>query len=154
MTQDLFTHVGLDLLQLPALINRTVRRGVLLATAIDPDFQIDLTPQQLEILALLDKEGELRVVDIGKKLQISKAQMTQVIDKLSKRKFIDRNSCSVDRRVIHITLTSHGKNSLVANQSKLLNFMRDAMSQLSENELKELSKALQRVREIIELSHR
>lgn len=149
MTQDLLSTASLDMLRLPTLINRIVRRGVAVTTAIDPDFQIELTPQQFDILFFLEHEGKHRIAEIGEKLEISKAQMTQVIDKLVKRGLIYREASLTDRRVINISLSSNGKDIVISHQEKLLGIMRQSLSGLSDSELLALSKTLQKATKII-----
>jgi DNA-binding MarR family transcriptional regulator len=150
MTKDVLTRAILDLLYIPPLIHRGVRRAVAAMSAQDPDFKIDLTPQQVEILSFLDEKGVHRVAEIGKKLQIAKAQMTQIMDKLAERGLINRETSSEDRRAINISLSSQGRYLLAINQEKLGEAVRKNISQLSDEDLNELSASLQKVRDIMD----
>jgi DNA-binding MarR family transcriptional regulator len=149
MTQDVLESAAMDLLQIPPLIHRHVRRALSTLALQDPQFNPRVTKQQFEILITLEEEGTQQVAEIGKKLHIAKAQMTQLLDKLSKQAFIERSPSQADRRVINVSLSAHGRVVLAADKEKLRQATVDLVATLSDADLIDLSVSLQKVRDIV-----
>jgi len=149
MTRDVLQKAALDLLQIPPLINRSVRRAITMTAALEPDLDLNVTHQQFEVIVLLDEEQTLQVAEIGKKLQIAKAQMTQVMDKLSELGLIEREINPADRRAINVSLSPRGKTVLEANKERLRNAVKETMSSISDEDLEELSASLRKVQNIM-----
>lgn len=149
MTRDALQRAALDLLQIPPLIFRSVRRAFAMTTALDPDLDLHVTHQQFEVIVLLDEEGTLQVAEIGRRLQIAKAQMTQVMDKLSELGLIERETNPADRRAINVSLSTRGRTVLEANKERLRNAVKEAMSAISDEDLAELSVSLRKVQNIM-----
>ncbi|SQC01138.1 MarR family winged helix-turn-helix transcriptional regulator [Clostridium tetanomorphum] len=74
------------------------------------NFNLELPKNQSMVLGVLYEEESLPISEIGKKLEISKPQMTVIIDKLIKQDLVERIPDKKDRRVININLTTKGKN--------------------------------------------
>jgi DNA-binding MarR family transcriptional regulator len=149
MKRDALEKAALDLLQIPPLINRSVRRATTMTAALDTDLELNVTHQQFEVIVLLDEEGTLQVAEIGRKLQIAKAQMTQVMDKLSELGLIERKPNPSDRRAINVSLSDRGKTVLEANKERLRNAVKETMSAISDADLAELSASLRKVQDIM-----
>jgi len=64
------------------------------------------------VLKLLAKSGDLPMSEIGRKVHISKSNMTSLIDKLVDKGLAERLPDQNDRRVINISITDKGKNIL------------------------------------------
>jgi DNA-binding MarR family transcriptional regulator len=149
MTRNILDKAALDLMQIPPLIHRSVRRALAMTAALDPDLDLNVTHQQFEVIVLLDDEETLQVAEIGRKLQIAKAQMTQVMDKLSELGLIERATNPADRRAINVSLSPRGKTVLEANKVRLRNAVKESMAALSDEELGQLSESLRKVQEIM-----
>lgn len=147
MRSDILGKVAEDLLSIPPLIGREIRRRLIKTTLADIDMGI--TPLHFEIIRLLEEEGTLCVAGIGVRLQIAKAQMTQLIDKLVALNVIERKLDTADRRTTNISLTAHGRIILEEHKNRLINAVRELMSCLTEAELKELSDSLRKTRDIL-----
>ena len=149
MTRDALERAALDLLQIPPLIFRSIRRAISMTAALDPDLDLHVSHQQFEVIVLLDEEGTLQVAEIGNRLQIAKAQMTQVMDKLSELGLIERETNPADRRAINVSLSTRGRTVLEANKERLRNAVKEAMSAISDEDLAELSVSLRKVQNIM-----
>jgi DNA-binding MarR family transcriptional regulator len=149
MKRDALEKAALDLLQIPPLINRSVRRAITMTAALDTDLELNVTHQQFEVIVLLDEEGTLQVAEIGRKLQIAKAQMTQVMDKLSELGLVERKTNPTDRRAINVSLSDRGKAVLGANKERLRNAVKETMSAITDEDLAELSASLRKVQDIM-----
>jgi DNA-binding MarR family transcriptional regulator len=147
MHKDALERIASDLLSIPPLIFRSIRRKLIKSTIAD--FDVDITPLHFEILRLLEEERTLHATEIGVRLQIAKAQMTQLIDKLVTLKIIERSTDTVDRRTLNISLTDRGRLFLREHKTSLINSFRESMSGLTDEELKELSDSLRKIRDIL-----
>jgi DNA-binding MarR family transcriptional regulator len=147
MKRKFLEKAALDLMQIPPLLHRTSRRTMKRAEVLD--LGLHVTHQQFEVLILLEEADTLQVAEIGKKLQIAKAQMTQMMDKLSDLDLINREVNPSDRRAINISLSPHGKTILKGNKVRFRNAVQESISVLSDRELQELSASLRKVQEIM-----
>ena len=147
MHNDIQRRIALDLLSVPPLVFRMVRRKVAITTLADTNLDIKLL--HFEIMRVLKDEGTLHTAKIGEKLLIAKAQMTHLIDKLVEMDFVKREIGSDDRRTINITLTDKGGKVLEEQDNLVINAMQENMSSLSNEELEDLSKSLRKLRDIL-----
>lgn len=147
MHDDVQRRVALDLLSVPPLVFRMVRRRLVSTTLADTNLDIKLL--HFEIMRVLKDEGTLHPAKIGEKLLIAKAQMTHLIDKLVELDFVKRETGSDDRRTINITLTDKGRKVLEEQDSMVINAMQENMSSLTDAELEDLSGSLRKLRDIL-----
>jgi DNA-binding MarR family transcriptional regulator len=147
MNSEILGRLAPDLLSLPPLIFRLVRRKLVMSAAAETDADIKLI--HFEILKLLKEQGTLHPAEIGGKLQIAKAQMTHLVDKLEEKGFVIREMCSDDRRTINITLTEKGNKVLEEQDNMVIKAVLDNMSSLSDAELEVLSNSLRTLRDIL-----
>jgi MarR family 2-MHQ and catechol resistance regulon transcriptional repressor len=139
--------VSIDLLSLPPLINRLIRRKLIMTTILDDD--VDLKLPHFEIMRVLADEGTMHPAKIGEKLLIAKAQMTYLIDKLVELGFVIREMDSVDRRTFNLTLTDKARKLLNEQDTMVISAVTDVMASLSEKELESLSYNLRTLRDIL-----
>jgi DNA-binding MarR family transcriptional regulator len=147
LREKILEKVAIDLLSIPPLIFREIRRK-LIKTAL-ADIDVDTTPLHFEILRLLEKEGKLHVAEIGEKLHIAKAQMTHLIDKLADLNMVERKTDIDDRRTINITLTGQGRAFLDEHKNRLVHTAVDTMSRLTDEELEDLANTLKKLRDML-----
>ena len=147
MRSDILEKVAVDLLSIPPLTFRGIRRKLIKTTLAD--IHMDITPLHFEIIRLLKEEGTLHVAEIGERLQIAKAQMTQLIDKLVALNIVERKINIADRRTNNISITEQGRIVLEEHINSLMNAVRESMSCLTDEELEELSDSLRKLRDIL-----
>ena len=135
-----------DLLSVPPLIDRNIRRK-LLKTAIT-SLNEDISPLHFEIIKLLGEAGSLHISEIGERLQIARPQMTHLIDKLVELDIVERHTGTTDRRTIDIMLTNKGGTLSEKRDSLIRKTILETMSSLTMGELQELSTSLIKLREI------
>lgn len=145
--EEILERVAIDLLSIPPLIFREIRRK-LIKTAL-ADIDVDITPLHFEILRLLEKEGKLHVAEIGEKLQVAKAQMTHLIDKLADLNMVERKTDIADRRTINITLTGRGRAFLEEHKNRLVHTAMETMSGLTDEEIEDLANTLKKLRDML-----
>jgi DNA-binding MarR family transcriptional regulator len=147
MRSEILGKVAVDLLSIPPLIFRFLRRK-LIKTAL-ADIDVDIKFPHLEIMTVLKEEGTLHVAEIGEKLQIAKAQMTHLIDKLVDLNLVARQMGSADRRTLNIALTAKGKSLLEEHENFLVDTVRENMASLTDKELETLSASLRNLRDTL-----
>jgi MarR family transcriptional regulator, 2-MHQ and catechol-resistance regulon repressor len=147
MQEAMLEEVAVDLLSIPPLIFRGVRRKLI--KTVLANFDVDITPLHFEIIALLQETGTLHVAEIGEKLQIAKAQMTHLIDKLVDLNIVERKMDVADRRITNISLTDQGSVFFQEHKKRLISTTMETMSCLTDEELEDLSNMLRKLRDIL-----
>jgi len=147
MQNDISGRVAADLLSIPPLVFRIIRRKLITATMAD--INVDIKFPHFEIMTVLKEEGTLHVAEIGEKLQIAKAQMTHLIDKLVELEMVDRNIDTTDRRTINIALNEKGAAFMKIHEKNVINAVREYISFLEDDELEALSLSLRTLRDTL-----
>lgn len=107
-----------------------------------------LTPSQYNILRILRGEGKpLPILEIASRTIAVVPGITGLIDRLEQAGFVNRVRCETDRRVIYVALAEHGTRTLAALDEPLNALHRKLLGHLTQAELKELSRLLEKVRE-------
>jgi len=147
MRSKILDSVTEDLLSIPPIIFREVRRK-LLRTALT-SMDVDISPVHFGIMKLLYETGTLHVAEIGDRLQIARPQMTHLIDKLADLEIVERHTDTTDRRMINIVLTDKGKTTLKEHDKSIRKAMRDTLSCFTDKELDDLSDSLRKLRDLL-----
>ena len=71
-----------------------------------------IIPAQMGIMRLLQIEGPLSQISLGQSIGIDKATMVKLIDDLENKKWLERTTSTIDRRIKHIRLTKKGHDFL------------------------------------------
>jgi MarR family 2-MHQ and catechol resistance regulon transcriptional repressor len=145
--EDILKKVAIDLLSIPPLIFREIRRKLVKATLASADVYI--SPLHFEIMSLLKETGTLHAAEIGEKLHLAKAQMTHLIDRLADLNMVERKTDIADRRTINITLTGRGRAFLEEHKNKLVGTAMETMSRLTDEELEDLANTLKKLRDML-----
>src|SRR3989337_3399048 len=130
MRNDILEKVSMDLLSISPLIFRAIRTKITKTTLSELDMNI--TPHHFEIVRLLEEEGTLHASEIGERLQIAKAQMTNLIDRLVALKMVERKMDTADRRTYDITLTAGAREILEEHKYKVVTAVQEIVSSLSD----------------------
>jgi len=106
--------------------------------------EFDISPQQFNILRILNGAGKPLKVQIVKSRMIDRApNATRLMDKLCAKELIERINCAEDRRVVHVTITEKGK-ELLKNIPD--DFSENLLVNISEEEADTLSNLLDKIR--------
>jgi DNA-binding MarR family transcriptional regulator len=107
-----------------------------------------LTPSQYNILRILRGEGKpLPILEIASRTIAVVPGITGLVDRLEQAGFVNRLRCEKDRRIIYVALTDQGMAALAALDEPLVALHRELLGHLSQVELKELIRLLEKVRE-------
>jgi MarR family transcriptional regulator, 2-MHQ and catechol-resistance regulon repressor len=82
-----------------------------------------VSPVEIEILKLLDTEGDRKMKDIGERVRVKLSNLTNIIDRLEENKLVKRVNSKTDRRSIFVHVSTKGK--------KLLNDYSEFLRELS-----------------------
>ena len=147
MRSEILGKVAVDLLSIPPLIFRIIRKKLIKTTLADID--VDIKFPHFEIMMVLKEEGTLHPAEIGEKLLIAKAQMTHLLDKLVDLNLVEREMDSADRRTLNITLTDKGRKFLKIHENNIVNAVREYISCLEDGEIEDLSRSLRTLRDTL-----
>src|SRR5271167_476724 len=107
-----------------------------------------LTPSQYNVLRILRGEGKpLPILEIASRTITVVPGITGLIDRLEQAGFVNRVRCEKDRRVIYAALADQGTRALAALDEPLVELHHKLLGHLSQAELKDLIRLLEKVRE-------
>lgn len=78
-----------------------------------------VTGPQLRLLQLMSADGQPTVSDLAKKMSLSQATVTSIMDRLENRGLIERVRSTNDKRKVHPKLTAEGKTILAKTPTPL-----------------------------------
>jgi len=106
------------------------------------------SPTQYNILRILRGEGKpLPILEIASRTITVVPGITGLIDRLEKAGFVQRLRCDQDRRVIYVALTDQGMKILADLDEPLLALHRKLTGHMSQGDLKDLIRLLEKLRE-------
>ena len=107
-------------------------------------------PQKIFLLDDLKEAGKAKLKDIAAKTGYSPQNLCILYNGLEKDGLIAREVDSTDRRNTYYFLTDKGLQTLEKNKSKARDAIKELFGRLSDNDLPELKKSLEKVNNIIE----
>jgi DNA-binding MarR family transcriptional regulator len=109
----------------------------------------ELTQPRYTIVRMLylSPEGALPQSEIAQALQVSAANVTQLIDALAGGGWVERVVNPADRRVTYARLTDLGKERCSVLVPAIMDFMLDSVGMLSKEEQAELRRLVSKVRD-------
>lgn len=109
--------------------------------------EFDLTHSQYNVLRILRGEGKpMPCLEIGDRMIQVVPAMTGLLDRLEKQGLVLRERCTQDRRVVYVTLTDSAKDLLKRMDGPVSELHHQLIGHLTQSELKELSRLLEKAR--------
>ena len=106
-----------------------------------------LTQAQFNVLfALKYKTRDITQSDLGKRLVVTRATITSVLDKLEGKGFVARESVPGNRRIFHVSLRARGRKLIEKVEPVYREEIHRALGGLSEAECRALIRFLERIR--------
>ncbi len=105
--------------------------------------QAELTVPQFRVLVVLSHDEAISLSDLAENLGLSPAAMSRMVDLLVRRGLISRQTRTVDRRGISLSLTRRGRETFRAAQQATRAVLAQNLSTLSPRELARVNSALQ-----------
>ena len=133
----------------PSLSQQFVEIMVLLHNKFGRQTQVPLPLNQFGVLCTLMDTTGLGITDISRQLNISKQQMTNIIDKLVSAGYVSKEPDPVDRRRLVITISRQGKKLLEDHMEQFRQRFESHAQNLTRDERQELATILRRYYELI-----
>lgn len=106
-----------------------------------------LTPSQYNILRILRGEGApLPCLEVAQRMIVVVPAITGLIDRLEHMQLVTRERSVTDRRVVYVSITDHGVRLLANLDKPLLELHKALLGHLSQAELKEMIRLLDKAR--------
>ena len=109
---------------------------------------------QLFAMMVLFRKGDKTMSELASIMQVSKQQLTPLVDRLFEQKLAERFSDSADRRVVRIEISQSGKTLIEDMMRQNLHTLAERLSVLPDEELVELDSIMLRIRELLEKAER
>lgn len=106
-----------------------------------------LTRIHFRLMTLLSVR-DMTVTELSTLSLVPKSQMTRLIDQLVGLSIVERKSHPTDRRVINVALTKQGSRLLTEVKKQVRDAMRKNLSILTPDELAQMARALETLRDI------
>jgi DNA-binding MarR family transcriptional regulator len=116
----------------------------------DKRLELSPTKSQYQILFFLCHHGTMSTTEICNRLNISKPNMTVLVDKLLKEGKVSRTPDIKDRRVINISITKNGSQFIKKQITIVKSIINKNLSQLDEKDIDILEKSLINVKNVFE----
>ncbi|MDQ0252693.1 MarR family 2-MHQ and catechol resistance regulon transcriptional repressor [Evansella vedderi] len=104
-----------------------------------------LNPTEFAVLELLYSKGAQPIQKIGDKVLIASSSITYVVDKLEKKKFLERKPCPKDRRITYAVMTTEGTELMNEIFPKHKHAIQEICAGLDLNEKKNLIQQLKKL---------
>lgn len=104
-----------------------------------------ITGPQITIMNELSAHGGISICDLKRKVHLSQATVTGIIDRLEKKDFVERRQCSKDKRRVEIWLTQQGRQVLNEAPPLLQEEFTEQFLRLEDWEQTQIVSSLQRV---------
>ena len=125
-----------------------VRTATLLAHKGNVLFRrFDLTEAQFNVLfALKYKKSNWTQSDLSKRLVVTRASITSVLDKLESKRLVKRQEVPGNRRIYHVTLTRQGKTLIDKVEPVYRDSIHKVLVVFSEKQCRDLIMRLEQIR--------
>ncbi|SCI89944.1 transcriptional regulator SlyA [uncultured Clostridium sp.] len=108
-----------------------------------------LPPSHVKVIFHLFNNGSSSISDIASKLEISKPNMTPVIDKLLSEGLVYRKEDPNDRRIVRIDLTQKAHDMAVEHKKRLKDILLSKLMTLSDEDLVSMEDLVSNLAKII-----
>ncbi|HOC68050.1 MAG TPA: MarR family transcriptional regulator [Candidatus Hydrogenedentes bacterium] len=109
--------------------------------------QFDLTEAQFNVLfALKYKRNEWTQSDLSKRLVVTRASITSVLDKLEAKELVTRNEVPENRRIYHVALTRKGRHLIDKVEPVYRAAIHRALDSFSKRECRDMITQMETIR--------
>jgi DNA-binding MarR family transcriptional regulator len=108
---------------------------------VDEELGGDISLRQLSALQMIEDETTT-LGDVARRLMVTPAVVTGLIDRLEKRGFVRRVASSGDRRRVNLALTEEGREAASRAEQRLIDEVAAKMANFTAEELRSLEQGL------------
>ncbi len=117
--------------------------------SLDEEFKkMDVTESQAMVLRVLIHDGEMKVSDISKRLDLSNSTVSGIIDRLVDKGIVIRKRSQKDRRVVMISMSDDFREPLRKHFEAISKKLSTAVSVGNQDDLDLILKALEKLKAI------
>lgn len=109
---------------------------------------------QLWALSEVHRNPGIRVTDLARAMGVQQSTASNLIDPLERRGLVQRDRSSRDQRVVLLTLTRSGRETLARAPLPLEGVLPDALSSLKRADLVELQRSLDKLARLMKVRER
>lgn len=109
----------------------------------------DLTLSQTHIVEILGLHKALRMKELAEKMGVTTGSLTVVVDKLVKKKLVQRNPHKDDRRSLIVELTDKGNEYFAEHNRLHSQLTEEIMHHLTKEENKQFESILEKINQVI-----
>lgn len=109
----------------------------------------ELSLRQLSALQMIEDETTT-LGDVARRLMVTPAVVTGLIDRLEKRGFVRRVASSGDRRRVNLALTPEGREAAKKAEDRLIDEVGAKMANFSAEELKTLDRGIALLERVVQ----
>lgn len=110
---------------------------------------VSIPPSHVKVIFYLSQKKSMSVSDVAKCLDISKPNMTPIIDKLISNGLVNRYTDPNDRRKINIELTEKAHNLLKNKKREIKDNLFNKISTLNDEDLYKLDASIREMYDIL-----
>ncbi len=112
-----------------------------------------ITGPQLWALKTISSNGSLSVGELSQRMYLHPSTISGVVDRLEKKKYVQRDRAKEDRRVVQVRLTPLGKNLARKAPNPIQGKMVYGLGKLKRDQLSSIYDSLQRLVKIMEVEN-
>lgn len=110
--------------------------------------RFNVSAVEVDILQLLEIDGEKKMKDIGENVKVKLSNLTNIVDRMESQKLVKRVNSKEDRRSIFVHLTNKGRDLL----NKYNDYLREVSSRMKsavqDEEFKALISGLEKISQV------
>ena len=106
---------------------------------------LDLTQKQVSVLWLIDDHPGIAQADLAQRLQMDRATVMAIVNRLQARDYLERGVSQVDKRRQTLVLRPAGRDALRAARAAILDHERWLTSRFTKREVQQLVQLLTRI---------
>lgn len=107
----------------------------------------DISPGDFKMMSIVDHAGSVTMSDLAERLDLPFSTATNRVDRLVKLGILTRVRSELDRRIVEIRLSDHGRELVVAGNEVRLSMARGMLAALSTGEREILIELMQKMSE-------
>jgi len=127
---------------------RIIRAIDLHSRKLEADHHI--TTPQLVALTIIGASDGMFPSELAQRMHLSPSTVVGILDRLERKKYINRLRSTEDRRRVHVALTERGRQVIAQAPSPLQDRLADALARLPRREQEEIATALEKVVALME----
>lgn len=109
-----------------------------------------LTPERLELLAVLAAEGDMAAGDLTEVLGVTAPAITRMVNGLEQDGLVRKSTGQLDRRVVNLHLTAAGRRVMERGRANRVRHMAANLRELNDREVAQLDQGLRILRLLLD----